>query len=162
MNDELVELIVDSKRGKNFHYFAAKRKAAVFTLLVVASTVINALISSKVLSDFESIRYLSMLAAICSGVVAVLKLGHMSSLHVQIGNAYVSVYRDLRLLRARCNSGLLTMVQLEKEFALLLRDYKKAAAMSSQAPLGFIDNWARVLGQLGRRFSTKLFGAADL
>jgi hypothetical protein len=139
--DELHELIADAKRSKARHFFAAKRCRAIEAMLTTFALVINAVLVAHPGVEPDRVRWLSIGAAVCSGFVALRKLGHASSVHWGVGNKFTEIYRDGRLLRARVNVGTLSGAALERAVFDLLKRYHKVCAATAAAPTGFVDRW---------------------
>lgn len=139
---ELDELVTDAKRAKNLQYFAAKRCGVTVMLLTVAALVINALTAAGLVGENPvTPRWLAAAAAICTGIVSVLKLGGCAADHWRVGTLYTEVYRDARMLRARFRSGKLRDDDFEKALLVLLRDYKKVNTATLASHTTYFDRW---------------------
>jgi hypothetical protein len=147
VTEELHEIIADAKRAKGRHFFAAKRCGLVSLGLTIASVVINALIAARLGGSGSTVQWLAASAAICSGLVAGLKLNAAAAEHWKVGTLFTEVYRDGRLIRAKMNSGLLSGALLAKAVDGLLKDYKRASALTATSQTSFYDRW---FGEPGR------------
>jgi hypothetical protein len=141
VKDELHEIIADAKRAKSRHFFAAKRCGFVSLALTIGAVVINALIAAKLGGSGATVQWLSAIAAICSGLVAGLKLNALAAEHWKVGTLFTEVYRDGRLIRAKMNSGLFSDASLAKAVDALLKDYKRASALTAGSQTSFYDRW---------------------
>lgn len=133
--NQLKRLRVDALYGKKKHFNAADRKECLSGLLNVPALIINAILASVLLSNFQKVepevfRWISAILAISATILTALaaywKLAKQVEGHRRVANKFLKVVKGAERLLAFEKDGLIDGVAFAAEF-------KELASVSDDA-----------------------------
>jgi hypothetical protein len=133
--EQIRKLRVDALYGKKKHFNAAARKSTLFNWLSIPGLIINAVLASVLLTDFQKLdpihfkwvsALLAISATILAGLVTFLNLAKQAEGHRKLGSKFLSIQKACERILSFEKDGLMDGQQVMAEFKVLASSYQDA------------------------------------
>ena len=143
VKDEIEKLRLDSRFGKDKHFIAADRMRSYHYWLglplIGISVFLGSAVFTEVFSHSKQAQILGAILAFISALMALLQTflnpKEMEKGHRSIGDRYLKISRNCRLLTARLNDGIVVLQQASEEYFVILKAYSETNIEAEAFPI---------------------------
>ena len=154
--EQIKRLRVDALYGKKKHFNAADRKASLNNWLTIPVALINAILSTVLVSNFQEIdpnlfkwvaASISLVATVLSTLAVLMKFAKKVEGHRRVGNKYLAIMKRCERILAYDKDGLAdqaSIIKMFEETSSTIEEVNREASSFSTSKKDYYDAQASI------------------